>query len=370
VSEASGHAAERPLWEETPPGGEWADRSVLGLSHLERAQLARQGRLPISPMTYLTELAYDEASSGHAEFSMPASPWFANGAGLIPGGMLAPVADAALGASVGSQLGPGILFTTAELSLTFIRPLRPQEGARMIASGQSIHVGRSIGVSEAFILAEPGERLIAHGTTRCALFPPLDPMPEPPGELPVLDQELPGAEAGHPLRRPLRGEPLEQETFDRLSGVELLQGWISGELPSPPLHHLTGLRPVSATPGNSEWALPCTRWLASPAGTVQGGFTAMLAEAALAGAALSTAPAGTAVATLDLKVNYLRPVFPDGADLTAWATVQHRGRNLAVIGAELVKDGKQAALATGSAMFLPGRPADLAGVELPAAAEE
>jgi len=159
VSEASGHAAERPLWEETPPGGEWADRSVLGLSHLERAQLARQGRLPISPMTYLTELAYDEASSGHAEFSMPASPWFANGAGLIPGGMLAPVADAALGASVGSQLGPGILFTTAELSLTFIRPLRPQEGARMIASGQSIHVGRSIGVSEAFILAEPGSGL-------------------------------------------------------------------------------------------------------------------------------------------------------------------------------------------------------------------
>jgi uncharacterized protein (TIGR00369 family) len=370
VSTSSGQAGDQPLWTEAPPGGSWADRSILGLSHLERASFARQGRLPISPMTYLTEMAYDEASDGHAAFSIPASPWFANAAGLIPGGMLAPVADAGLGASVGTRLGPGVLFTTAELSLTFISPLRPADGTRVTAAGQAIHVGRSMGISEAFLIAEPEDRLIAHGTTRCAIFPPLDPVPEPPEELPVLEQELPGGEPHHPLRRPLRGEPLQQETFERLSGLELLEGWIAGELPSPPLHHLTGLRPVSAAPGACEWALPCSRWLASPAGTVQGGFIAMLADAALAGAALSTAPAGTAVATLDLKVNYLRPVFPDGADLTARATVQHRGRNLAVIGAELVKEGKQAALATGSAMFLPGRPADLAGVELPAAAEE
>jgi uncharacterized protein (TIGR00369 family) len=92
----------------------------------------------------------------------------------------------------------------------------------------------------------------------------------------------------------------------------------------------------------------------------------MIAEAALAAAAFSTAEAGTATATLDLKVNYLRPVFPDGKELVARARVLHRGRSLAVSGAELLKNGKQVALATGSAMFLPGRPPDLAGVEFPA----
>jgi uncharacterized protein (TIGR00369 family) len=359
------HEGEAPLWTEAPPGGSWADRSVLGLGHLERANAARQGRLPISPMTYLTEMAYDEASDGHATFSIPASPWFANGAGLIPGGMLGPVADAGLGASVGTKLGPGVLFTTAELSLTFISPLRPAEETRVSASGQAIHVGRSIGVSEAFLIADPQDRLIAHGTTRCAIFPPLDPIPDPPQDLPVLEQELPGAEAHHPLRRPVRGEPLPQEAFDERSGLEIMRGWISGELPLPPLSHLTGLHPVSADEGRAEQALPCSAWLASPAGTVQGGFTAMLAEAALAAAAFSTADAGTAVATLDLKVNYLRPVFPDGKELLARARVLHRGRSLAVCGAELVKDGRPVALATGSAMFLPDRPADLAGVELP-----
>jgi acyl-coenzyme A thioesterase PaaI-like protein len=64
-------------------------------------------------------------------------------------------------------------------------------------------------------------------------------------------------------------------------------------------------------------------------------------------------------------VNYLRPVFPDGNDLTARARIQHRGRTLVVAAAEVTNDeGKQVALATGSSMYLPGRPANLVGVEL------
>ena len=42
-------------------------------------------------------------------------------------------------------------------------------------------------------------------------------------------------------------------------------------------------------------------------------------------AVFSTAPADTAVATLDFKVNYLRPVFPDGDEMTARARILHRG---------------------------------------------
>jgi uncharacterized protein (TIGR00369 family) len=358
-----------PLWQEEPPGG-YADRSVLGLPHLERNRLARQGRLPISPMTYLTEMAFEEVSRGHAAFSVPASPWLANSAGLIPGGMLAPVADAALGASVGTNLGPGVLFTTAELSLSFVRPVSPDPATRILAAGHSIHVGRSVGLSEAFLLAEPGGTLLAHGTTRCAIFPPLDPLPEPPVDLPVLEQRIPGEDPSHPLRRELRGEVLSQEVFSSRSGAEILRGWMAGELPTPPLHELTGLRPIAVEEGRVEWVLPCSRWLSSPAGSVQGGFTAMLGEVAISGAVFSTAPAGTAIAPLDLKVNYLRPVLPDGGELLAAATVVHRGRRLAVANAELTKDGERVALATGSAMYLPERPADLAGVEMPGGSEE
>jgi uncharacterized protein (TIGR00369 family) len=357
------------IWQEEPVGG-FADRSVLGMAALDRNRLAMEGRLPVPPMNYLTEISFDQASAGTAGFSMPASPWFANSAGLIPGGMLAPIADGALGASVGTELGPGVTFTTAELSLTFVRPARPGADAGIVASGQALHVGRSVGISEAFMLAEPGGHLLAHGTTRCAIFPPLDPLPEPAAEWPRLEQPRPGSDPSHPLRREPRGEGLGQEVFASRSGLEIVRAGIAGELPAPPLQRLTGLRATLAEEGRVEWVLPCSGWLSSPARSVQGGFIALLAEAALTGAVFTTTPPGTAIATLDLKVNYLRPVLPDGEDLLASARVLHRGRRLAVAGAELLKEGRRVALATGSAMYLPDRPASLSGVELPAEQED
>jgi uncharacterized protein (TIGR00369 family) len=94
-------------------------------------------------------------------------------------------------------------------------------------------------------------------------------------------------------------------------------------------------------------------------------MTAMLADTAMQVAVQTTIPAGTAIAGLDLKINYLRPVMPDGRDLTARASVIHAGRRLAITEASVENaDAKPVALATGSSMFLPGRPASLGEVEL------
>jgi acyl-coenzyme A thioesterase PaaI-like protein len=61
---------------------------------------------------------------------------------------------------------------------------------------------------------------------------------------------------------------------------------------------------------------------------------------------------------VDLKVYFLRPAPPDGRDLVARGTVIHRGRSIAIGTSEVVgADGKKVAVATGSAVILPGRPA-------------
>ncbi len=105
--------------------------------------------------------------------------------------------------------------------------------------------------------------------------------------------------------------------------------------------------------------------------TVQGGVVAMLADTAMQVAVQTTIPAGTAIAGLDLKVNYLRPAMPDGRDLTARASVIHAGRTLAITQAQVENaEGKSVALATGSSMYLPGRPASLGEVELAAEQDE
>jgi acyl-coenzyme A thioesterase PaaI-like protein len=56
--------------------------------------------------------------------------------------------------------------------------------------------------------------------------------------------------------------------------------------------------------------------------------------------------------------------MPDGRDLTARAEVVHRGRTLAIASCRIENaDGKLVALATGTSMYLPGRPASLVGVD-------
>lgn len=55
---------------------------------------------------------------------------------------------------------------------------------------------------------------------------------------------------------------------------------------------------------------------------------------------------------------FLRPVSPDGRDLVARGTVIHRGRSMAIGTSDVFDaDGKKVAVATGSAVILPGRPA-------------
>jgi uncharacterized protein (TIGR00369 family) len=352
------------IWEEPAKGG-YPDRSFLGLPGIERMGAGRRGLIPYSPMGYLTELEMTEGSLGHSTFSMPASPWFANTSGLISAGMLAVIGDAALGSVVHSSVEAGQGMTTAELSMSFLRPVVPREGVAVTGSGQLIHRGRTMGISEAFLFDDQ-DQLISHGTTRCTVFPPVDPVPDPPDlDAAPLDNLAPGSSPDDPLRQPVQGAIVPQEEFERRSGLEILRAVIDDELPRPPIHHLTGLRAVEANEGEAVVALPCSKWLSTSAGTIQGGFTAMLAESAMTGAAFTTAPADTAVAPLDFKVNYLRPVFPDGKDLTARARILHRGRTLVIAAAELTNaEGKQVALATGSSMYLPGRPANLVGVEL------
>jgi uncharacterized protein (TIGR00369 family) len=351
------------IWQETPIGG-YPDPSLIGLSGLERMRAFREGRVPFPPIFYLTEMPFTDLSAGHASFKMPASPWFVNATGIIPGGMAAVVADAPLGVALDSDLPPGVAYTTAEMSLTFLRPVRPDPEATVSASGQLIHRTRTVGVTEAFLIDDATDRLVAFTSSRLAIFPPIDPIPDPPDEMPVIDQPVPGSSAEHPLRRPVQGEVLPQAEFDRLSGREMLEGWVSGELPNPPLAELIGFRVTGAGDGEAEMTMPCSGWLSTALRTVQGGFIAMLAEVTLASAAFSIVDPGTALAPLDLKVNFLRPVHPDGRELTARAEVVHRGRTLAISSCRVENaDGKPVALATGSSMYLPGRPANLTGIE-------
>lgn len=103
-------------------------------------------------------------------------------------------------------------------------------------------------------------------------------------------------------------------------------------------------------------SLKATPWLASPAGTVYGGVLAFLADIVLTGAVCTTLAPGTICSPLDLKVQFVRLVWPDGRRLRATATVGHRGRRFATAHAEIAgEDGKPLGLAMSSVVIVEGR---------------
>jgi uncharacterized protein (TIGR00369 family) len=284
-------------------------------------------------------------------FTMPVTGWLLGPSGIVQGGLLATLADGAFGLAVQTQIGPCTRYATADLSMTFLRPVT-LESRTLTATGRAIHVGRSLGLADAAVVDDRG-RMIAHGTSRCSIFPPTPADARATwnaGERAIAE---PAAGISDPYLRDPRGDVLDATVWATHSGLDILSGLVSGAFPAPPITHLCGLVPTEALAGECSFALPASEWFNSPAQRLQGGVTAWLAETALSGAVLTTAPPGTAVRSVGMTVNFLRPVHADGGTLHAHGTVVHRGRTLAISRAE-VRDsaGHVAALATGSTMLL------------------
>ena len=341
---------EPAIWTEPARGGN-LDPRLFGLSGLEqlRSFYARLALPP--PLAHLTGMFITEVEPGAVTFTMPASEWLLSPPGYIQLGVLAMMADGSLGCSIQTSLPPATPYTTSDLSMSYIRPV-VADGGLLTARGRLIHSGRSLALSDVEI-HDQGGRLMAHGTSRCFVLDQIQPAPDPSEVEPV---EIPVYATPDPYLRPVAGEPVPQEAWDRMTGLEVMEALAGGDLPAPPISHLTGLRPTEVSEGTATFVLPTSQWLTSPLGTVQGGATALLADTVVGTAVQTTLPARTVYAPLDLKVNYLRPVFADGRDLVGTATVAHKGRTLAVANAEIFNaDGKKVAVAAGTAMIREGQ---------------
>ena len=335
-----------PIWEE-PVRGTFGDPSSLALSGVERMRSTVRGASLPPPIHHLTGLTPTESGFGTSTFAMPASPWLQTTVpGLITGGVLAFLADGPLGTAIMTVLPPLGYMTTTDLSLSFLRPGTVDSGT-LIARGRLVHGGRSVALSEVSIDDSQGHHL-AHGTSRGFLLTAPG-APAPNGgatKLPTYDTPDPY------LRRPVAGAPIDLERWSSITGLEALRGCIASEN-VPPIYHLTGLHPVEAAEGECTFVMPASPWLCSPQPVLYGGAIALLADAALSCAVMTTIPSRSSFASLDLKVNYLRPVTPDGELLTARARLVHRGRSMALATAELFNsDGKKIAVANSSSMLL------------------
>jgi uncharacterized protein (TIGR00369 family) len=347
------------IWEEPVRGGYADPGQFVALSGLDALRSALEDGGPLPPIHYLCGLVLRAVEPGGATFMMPVTDWLLFPQGVVSGATLGLLVDAPLGCAVQTALPPATPFSTAEISFKFLRTVVPRSGP-LTARGRLIHAGKTIAVSLVEVTDEAG-RLLAVASTRCAILPRLDTpweVVESALKQPVRHTE-PTWPSPHPYERTVQGEVLPQEIWDRMGGLEVLRALIKGDLPAPPLTHLCGIAPIEAGEGKTTWEMPASEWLAAPVqGRLYGGATALLAGTAIDAAVQTTISAETAFAPVDLKVYFLRPVSPDGRHVTAHGTVMHRGRSMAIGTSEVFDaDGKKVAVATGSAVILPGLPA-------------
>jgi uncharacterized protein (TIGR00369 family) len=326
---------------------------LFGLPGVDQLRLFIERKLPAPPLTHLSGLVVEEAAAGSSTWSIPASAWWRSAAGVFAGGTLGFVADAALAGAVFTTLPKAVALLSSDFSMNFLKPASPFSG-RVIARGTVIHSGRRQGLSEARIEDAHGI-LLAFATSRCVLQPlPFYP-PDPPEEFAPV--QMARFDTPDPYLRPAEGEVVPQAVWDETSGLDLVHLWQKEERPPAPSCSLLGLRFVEVAEGSVALAMPASLWFCTGFGTFYGGVLTALADQAINTAVLTTLPPGTSFGTLDLKVNFLRPVTPDGRDLVARATVEQRGRTIAVTTCRVDDaEGKRIAMATGSAMISPDRP--------------
>ena len=141
-----------------------------------------------------------------------------------------------------------------------------------------------------------------------------------------------------------------------MSGLEFLTAISEGLLPAPPIGHLLGMRPVEVSTGRVVFALEAGEHLYNPIGGVHGGVLSTLLDSAISCAVQSTLGAGTGYTTVELKVNFIRPVTSETGALRCEGTVVHAGRTIATGEGRLTgADGKLYAHGTATCLILGPR---------------
>jgi uncharacterized protein (TIGR00369 family) len=121
------------------------------------------GELPPPPVATLIGFTLTEVEPGRAVVALPADRRHANPMGTVHGGVLCDIADAAMGIAYAATLDEDETFTTLELKINFVKPVRT---GPLVATGRVVKAGRSIGLVECDVVDDK-ERLVARASSTC-----------------------------------------------------------------------------------------------------------------------------------------------------------------------------------------------------------
>ena len=138
-----------------------------------------------------------------------------------------------------------------------------------------------------------------------------------------------------------------RETLKSVPGIELLQGMLDGRYPGPPIAELMDFGIAELGPGRAVFTARPGRRHYNPSGTVHGGYAATLLDSAMGCAVHTLVPQGQGFTTLEIKVNYVRPMFDNTGEVRCEAAVINMGKTVATADGKLL-DGNGRLIAHGT----------------------
>ena len=150
------------------------------------------------------------------------------------------------------------------------------------------------------------------------------------------------------------GRPLVA-SFDRTgTGLEYLQKILAGEYAWVPIGDTLGFHLHEVEKGRVVIVGRPDRRSFNLLSTVHGGWTAAILDTAMALSNLSRLDADQSFTTLDIRINYLRPITAETGEVRAEGRVIQAGRKVAYTEAKLVDGaGRILAHGTGSLLNVP-----------------
>ncbi len=112
-------------------------------------------------------------------------------------------------------------------------------------------------------------------------------------------------------------------------GLTFLRGMLEGRHPAPPFSRSTNVYMTHVEVGRVTFEGKPTEGFFNPLGTIHGGWTSAILDSAMACAVHTTLAAGQGYTTVEMKLNFIRPILPNMGKVTCEGMLVHRGGTLA-----------------------------------------
>jgi uncharacterized protein (TIGR00369 family) len=119
--------------------------------------------------------------------------------------------------------------------------------------------------------------------------------------------------------------------------LERIEKLLRGEVPPPPVARLIGFRLTAIKAGEAVVEFEATEAHANPMGTLHGGVLCDIADAAMGLAYASALGEDESFTTLELKINFLKPVWK--GKLLAVGRVVKQGRTVGLVECDVTDEG-------------------------------